>query len=71
MVLKGIVNNITNFGAFINIGIKEKGMVHISEMANRFVKDPNSVVTLNQEVTVKVIHIDLERGRIQLTMKEV
>jgi len=71
MVLKGIVNNITNFGAFINIGIKEKGMVHISEMANKFVKDPNTIVSLNQEVMVKVIHIDPERSRVQLSMKDV
>ncbi|HAQ37603.1 MAG TPA: RNA-binding transcriptional accessory protein [Saprospirales bacterium] len=71
MVLKGIVNNITNFGAFINIGIKEKGMVHISEMANKFVKDPNTIVSLNQEVLVKVIHVDPERSRVQLSMKDV
>ncbi len=71
MILKGIVSNITNFGAFVNIGIKEKGLVHISEMANRFVKDPNTVVTLNQEITAKVISVDLERGRVQLSMKDV
>lgn len=71
MVLKGIVSNITNFGAFINIGIKEKGMVHISEMANRFVKDPNTVVRLNQEITVRVLRVEVERGRVQLSMKDV
>ncbi len=71
MVLPGIVNNITNFGAFVDIGIKESGLVHISEMANRFIKNPNEVVSLQQEVTVRVLKIDRERGRIQLSMKQV
>ena len=71
MVLPGIVNNITNFGAFVDIGIKESGLVHISQLANRFVKNPNDVVSLQQEVTVKVMEIDLKRGRVQLSMKEV
>lgn len=69
MILRGIISNITNFGAFVNIGIKEKGLIHISEMADKFVKDPNSVVTLNQEVTVKVLSVDIERSRVQLSMK--
>ena len=69
MVIKGIISNITNFGAFVNIGIKEKGLVHISEMADKFIKDPNSIVTLNQEVTVKVLNVDIERSRVQLSMK--
>lgn len=69
MIIRGIVTNITNFGAFINIGIKEKGLVHISEMSDKFVKDPNSIIKLNQEVTVRVLSIDLERSRIQLSMK--
>lgn len=69
MILKGIISNITNFGAFVNIGIKEKGLIHISEMADKFVRDPNSVVTLNQEVTVKVLSVDIERSRVQLSMK--
>ncbi|HKK74399.1 MAG TPA: Tex family protein [Saprospiraceae bacterium] len=71
MVVPGIVNNITNFGAFVDIGIKESGLVHISQLANRFVKNPNDVVQLNQKVQVKVMSIDLDRKRIQLSMKEV
>lgn len=69
MDITGIVVNITNFGAFINLGIKEKGLLHISEMANKFIKDPNTIVKLNQQVKVKVKDIDIERSRIQLTMK--
>lgn len=71
MVVPGIVNNITNFGAFVDIGIKESGLVHISQLANRFVKNPAEVVSLNQQVTVKVMEVDLARKRIQLSMKEV
>jgi uncharacterized protein len=71
MIVPGIVNNITNFGAFVDIGIKESGLVHISQLANRFVKDPADVVSLQQEVMVKIMDIDLKRGRIQLSMKEV
>jgi uncharacterized protein len=71
MVLTGIVNNITNFGAFVDVGIKESGLVHISQMANRFIKSPSEVVTLNQEVEVRVMSIDLQRKRVQLSMKEV
>jgi uncharacterized protein len=71
MVVPGIVNNITNFGAFVDIGIKESGLVHISQLANKFVKNPADVVTLNQEVMVKVMDVDLKRGRVQLSMKAV
>lgn len=71
MILPGIVNNITNFGAFVDIGIKESGLVHISQLANKFVKNPNDVVSLQQEVKVKVTDIDLQRKRIQLSMKDV
>ncbi len=71
MVLPGIVTNITNFGAFVDIGIKENGLVHISELANRFVKNPADVVSLQQEVTVRVIQVDRQRGRVQLSMKQV
>lgn len=71
MVLPGIVTNITNFGAFVDIGVKQDGLVHISQLANRFVKDPNEVVKLHQHVKVKVLEIDIPRKRIQLTMKEV
>ena len=69
MIIDGIVTNITNFGAFVNIGIKEKGLVHISEMADKFIKDPNKVVSLNQQIRVRVTAVDLERSRINLSMK--
>lgn len=68
-VLPGIVSNITNFGCFVDIGIKEKGLVHISEMADRFVSDPTEVVSIHQHIQVKILSIDLERKRIQLSMK--
>ncbi len=71
MVLPGIVTNITNFGAFVDVGVKQDGLVHISNLANRFVKDPNEVVKLNQTVTVKVIEVDVARKRIQLSLKDV
>ncbi|MBR0037044.1 MAG: RNA-binding transcriptional accessory protein [Bacteroidales bacterium] len=69
MVLPGIVTNITNFGAFVDVGVHTQGLVHISEMADRFVKDPNSVVSLHQHVTVRVKEVDLKRGRLSLSMK--
>lgn len=68
MVLPGIVNNITNFGCFVDIGIKESGLVHISQLKEGFVSDVNEVVKLNQHVQVKVIEIDEPRKRIQLSM---
>ena len=71
MVLPGIVGNITNFGAFVDIGIKENGLVHLSQMANRFISDPTEVVSIHQQVMVKVMSIDMERKRIQLSMKDV
>ncbi len=71
MILPGIINNITNFGVFVDIGIKESGMVHISQLANQYVSNPNEVVKLTQQVQVKVIGIDYDRKRIQLSMKEV
>jgi len=70
MVLPGIITNITNFGAFVDIGVKQDGLVHISQLANRFVKDPNEIVTLNQHVKVKVLEVDAGRKRIQLSLKE-
>lgn len=70
MVLPGIVTNITNFGCFVDVGIKENGLVHISQIADRFVKDPTEVVSLHQHVQVKVIGVDRERKRVQLSMKK-
>ncbi len=70
MLLPGIVTNITNFGAFVDVGIKENGLVHISQMSDEFVNDPNQVVRLQQQVVVKVIGIDKERKRVQLSLKE-
>ncbi|MGD9992419.1 MAG: Tex family protein [Salinivirgaceae bacterium] len=71
MVLPGIVTNITNFGAFVDIGVHQDGLVHISMLANRFVSNPSEVVSLNQHVKVKVVSVDKERKRIQLSMKDV
>ena len=69
MELPGIVTNITNFGAFVDIGVHQDGLVHVSQMANRFVSDPTQVVRLHQHVRVKVIAVDLRRQRISLSMK--
>lgn len=68
-VLLGIVTNITNFGCFVDVGIKENGLVHISELADRFVSDPTQVVSIHQHVKVKVLSVDLSRKRVQLSMK--
>ncbi len=70
IILPGIVTNITNFGAFVDIGVKQDGLVHISQLSHDFVKDPNEVVMLHQEVKVKVLDIDIERKRIQLSIKD-
>ncbi|MBN2519436.1 MAG: RNA-binding transcriptional accessory protein [Bacteroidales bacterium] len=70
MILPGIVTNITNFGAFVDIGVKQDGLIHISNLANRFVKDPNEIVKLNQHLKVKVIEVDVIRNRIQLSLKD-
>ncbi len=69
MVLNGVVDNIVAFGAFIDIGIKEKGLLHISEISDQYVKDPGDYLFLGQKIKVSVIHIDFERKRISLTMK--
>ena len=70
-VLPGIVTNITDFGCFVDVGIKENGLVHISELADQYVSDPSEVVALHQHVEVRVLHVDLTRKRIQLSMKGV
>ena len=71
MVLPGIVSNITNFGCFVDVGVHTKGLVHVSQMADRFVKDPTEVVALHAHVRVKVLEVDLVRGRVSLSMKGV
>ena len=69
MELPGIVTNITNFGCFVDLGIKEKGLIHVSQLADRFVSDPTTVVSIHQHVRVRVIGVDRERKRIALTMR--
>ena len=71
MILDGIITNITNFGAFVDIGVHQDGLVHISQLADKYIKDPNTVVKLNQKVRVKVLEVDKDRKRIQLSMKDV
>jgi uncharacterized protein len=70
MILNGIVTNITAFGAFVDIGVHQDGLVHVSQMANRFIKDPNEIVKLTQKVRVKVMDVDVQRKRIGLSIKE-
>jgi len=67
-LLPGIVNNITNFGCFVNIGIKESGLIHVSNLSDTFVKDVNAIVALNQQILVKVLEVDVDRKRIQLAL---
>ena len=69
MILPGIITNITNFGAFVDIGVHQDGLVHISQLANKYVSDPTQVVKLHQHVSVKVIEVDHKRNRISLSMK--
>ena len=71
MVLPGIVTNITKFGAFVDVGVKQDGLVHVSQMADKYISDPSEVVKLHQHVHVKVIELDLQRKRIQLSLKQV
>jgi len=70
MRLPGIITNITKFGAFVDIGIKENGLLHISQITDHFIKDPAEVLKLDQKVMVRVVDIDVERKRIQLSLKE-
>jgi len=70
-VVPGIVTNVTKFGAFVDIGIKQDGLVHISNMSKTFITDPSTVVKLHQHVMVKVLAVDIERKRVQLSMKDV
>src|SRR5690606_7651169 len=69
MLLEGVVTNVANFGAFVDIGVHQDGLVHISALSERFVKDPRDVVRVGQTVKVKVLEIDLARKRVSLTMR--
>jgi uncharacterized protein len=69
MILQGTVRNVVDFGAFVDIGVKQDGLVHISELADRYVKDPLSVVAVGQIVQVRVLKVDKQRGRVQLSMR--
>jgi uncharacterized protein len=69
MILQGTVRNVVDFGAFVDIGVKQDGLVHISEMADRYVRDPLTVVAVGQVVQVRVLKVDKQRGRVQLSMK--
>ncbi len=71
MVLKGTVRNVADFGAFVDIGVHQDGLVHISELSNKFVKHPFEVVKVGDIVTVKVLDVDMQRKRISLSMKDV
>lgn len=71
MVLKGTVRNVVDFGAFVDIGVKEDGLVHISQLSNKFIKHPKEVVKVGDIVDVKIIEVDMNRGRISLSMKEI
>ena len=70
MVLQGTVRNVVDFGAFVDIGVKQDGLVHVSELADRFVRDPLSVVAVGQVVEVRVVSVDIGRGRVQLSMRQ-
>ncbi|MES9843533.1 MAG: S1 RNA-binding domain-containing protein, partial [Candidatus Sedimenticola sp. 6PFRAG5] len=69
MILEGVVTNVTNFGAFVDVGVHQDGLVHISAMSEKFIKDPREVVKAGDLVKVKVMEVDLERRRIGLTMR--
>ena len=71
MVVPGIVTNITKFGAFVDIGVHQDGLVHVSQMSNRYINDPSEVVKLHEHVMVRVTEVDLKRKRIALSMKGV
>ena len=69
MVLTGTVRNVIDFGAFVDVGVKHDGLVHISEMSDKFVKNPSDIVSVGDIVKVKVIDIDMERQKVKLSMK--
>ena len=69
LILEGVITNVTNFGAFVDIGVHQDGLVHISQLGNKFISDPNQVVSVGQIVKVKVLEVDMIRKRIQLSMR--
>ena len=71
MILQGTVRNVVDFGAFVDIGVKQDGLVHVSELADHFVRDPHTVVAVGQVMPVRVLSVDTARGRIQLSMRGV
>ncbi|HEX8729678.1 MAG TPA: S1 RNA-binding domain-containing protein, partial [Ktedonobacterales bacterium] len=71
MILRGTVRNVVDFGAFVDIGVKQDGLVHVSEMSQTFVRDPLSIVAVGQVINVRVLAVDAARGRIQLSMRDV
>ncbi|MEY5042484.1 MAG: hypothetical protein RLZZ414_2048, partial [Bacteroidota bacterium] len=71
MIVPGIVTNITAFGCFVDIGVHQDGLIHISQLANKFIQNPNEVVRLNQKIWVKIIELDIQRKRIALSSKDV
>ena len=70
MTLPGVVTNVTAFGAFVDVGVHQDGLVHISQLSDRYIKDPHEVVRVHQKVTVRVLEVDLKRQRIALTMRK-
>ena len=70
MVLPGIVTNVTAFGAFVDVGVHQDGLIHVSQLADHYVKDPNEVVRVRQQIQVRVLQVDIERKRIGLSMKK-
>jgi uncharacterized protein len=70
MTLPGVVTNVTAFGAFVDVGVHQDGLVHISQLSDRYVKDPHEVVKVHQKVMVKVLEVDLKRRRIALSMRK-
>ena len=70
MVVPAIVTNMTKFGAFIDLGLKVSGLIHISEMSNKFIKDPSEILALREKIFARVIHVDIPRSRIMMSIKD-
>jgi uncharacterized protein len=69
MILEGVITNVTHFGAFVDIGVHQDGLIHISQLSDSFIKDPNDIVSVGHVVKVKVMEVDISRKRISLTRK--